>query len=59
LSDGGGDGTRPEGAPDSKQAADLALAELAELEAAALLAAGLAPDVDAEDEAGLWPLTIG
>jgi hypothetical protein len=37
----------------------MAMAELAELEAAALVAANLAPDVEDEDEAGLWPLTIG
>jgi hypothetical protein len=56
---GSGAGVRLVGAPDSKQDEDQALAELAELDAAALVAAGLAPDEDGEDEAGLWPLTIG
>jgi hypothetical protein len=54
-----GEGIHHEGALASKLAADQALAELAELEAAELLAAVLAPDVDGEDEAGLWPLTLG
>jgi hypothetical protein len=35
------------------------MAELAELEAALLVAANLAPDEGSEDEVGLWPLTIG
>jgi hypothetical protein len=35
------------------------MAELAELEAAMLVAANLAPEEEYEDEEGLWPLTIG
>jgi hypothetical protein len=56
---GSGDGICLMCAPDSRQAEDQALAELAELEAAELVAAGIAPGGEDEDEAGLWTLTIG
>jgi hypothetical protein len=39
--------------------AEQAVAELAELEAALLVEACLAPVEEFEDEASLWPLTIG